>query len=122
MADLSGIWLGTYWQLGVPTRFEVTFVQSGNSLTGNILDDSYLGEAQISGTVIGRNISFTKRYLTTSPDQVSYTGTLSEDENYMQGQWRISRFNTGTWEAHRSGDNLTLELNNRIVEKVPAST
>ncbi|MGA1355681.1 MAG: hypothetical protein ACO35Q_03260 [Prochlorothrix sp.] len=49
MADLSGSWLGTYWQLGNPTRFEATLVQGGNSLTGNILDDGPLGEAQLTG-------------------------------------------------------------------------
>ncbi|OIP70991.1 MAG: hypothetical protein AUK43_07600 [Oscillatoriales cyanobacterium CG2_30_40_61] len=119
MTDISGTWLGTYWQQGVPTRFEVTFIQSGNSLAGNILDEGYLGEAQISGDVLGRGVSFTKQYLTTSPDTVSYTGTVSEDENYIQGQWQISRLSSGTWEAHRQGDNLSLEFNNIIVEKVP---
>jgi len=119
MTDLSGTWLGTYWQEGFPTRFEVTFIQSGNSLAGNILDEGYLGEAQISGSVVGRGVSFTKQYLTTSPDSVSYTGTVSEDENYIQGQWQIRRLFSGTWEAHRQGDNLSLEFNNIIVEKVP---
>ncbi|MGL4499545.1 MAG: hypothetical protein ACRC78_21010 [Planktothrix sp.] len=119
MTDISGTWLGTYWQQGVPTRFEVTFIQSGNSLAGNILDEGYLGEAQISGDVLGRGVSFTKQYLTTSPDTVSYTGTVSEDENYIQGQWQISRLSSGNWEAHRQGDNLSLEFKNIIVEKVP---
>ena len=63
IANLSGTWLGTYWQQANPTRFEVTFVQSGNTLSGNILDDNYLGEATLSGEVIGRKISFAKRYL-----------------------------------------------------------
>ncbi|VXD11562.1 conserved hypothetical protein [Planktothrix serta PCC 8927] len=119
MADLSGTWLGTYWQQGVPTRFEVTFIQSGNTLAGNILDEGYLGEAQITGTVMGRGVSFIKQYLTTSPDPVSYTGILSEDENYIQGQWEIRRLFSGTWEAYRGEDNLSLEFNNKIVEKVP---
>ncbi len=119
MTDISGTWLGTYWQQGVPTRFEVTFIQSGNSLAGNILDEGYLGEAQISGDVMGRGVSFTKQYLTSSPDTVSYTGTVSEDENYIQGQWQISRLSSGNWEAHRQGDNLSLEFKNIIVEKVP---
>ncbi len=78
MADLSGTWLGTYWQRGVPCRFEATLLQSGNTLTGNILDDSYLGEAKLSGEVIGRRIQFTKQYLTTSPDLVSYSGVWSK--------------------------------------------
>ncbi len=29
MADVSGAWLGTYWQQGNPTRFEATLIQGG---------------------------------------------------------------------------------------------
>lgn len=121
MANLSGTWLGTYWQLGIPTRFEVTFVQSGNVLSGNILDDSYLGEAQVSGLVVGRNIRFTKSYLTTSPDPVRYTGTLSEDEDFMHGEWTIAGVDSGSWEARRSGDNLVADLQTRLTEQMPAT-
>ncbi|MBD0390443.1 MAG: hypothetical protein ICV54_29085 [Nostoc sp. C3-bin3] len=49
MADINGNWLGTYWQDEMPNRFEAAFVQSGNILSGSILDDNYLGEAQVSG-------------------------------------------------------------------------
>jgi len=119
MADLSGTWLGTYWQQGVPTRFEATFVQSGNTLSGSILDDSDLGEARLSGTVTGRNVSFTKRYLMTSSKSISYVGTISEEENYIQGQWDIDTRVSGPWEAHRSGDNLVAELKTLKSEPVP---
>jgi hypothetical protein len=95
MADLSGTWLGTYWQQNIPTRFEVTLIQSGNTLTGRILDDSYLGEAKLTGEVIGRRISFTKSYFTTSADLINYIGTLSEKEDFMQGQWNIARWDSG---------------------------
>ncbi|MEA5519034.1 hypothetical protein VB834_02965 [Limnoraphis robusta Tam1] len=121
MADLSGTWLGTYWQQGDPTRFEVTFIQSGNTLSGNILDDGYLGEARLSGTVTGRNVSFTKRYLMTSPESVSYMGIVSEEENYIQGQWNIDSRFSGPWEAHRSGENLVAELETLKSEQVPAA-
>jgi len=114
MADLSGTWLGTYWQQGIPTRFEFTLIQSGNALSGSSLDDSYLGEAQISGEVIGRRISFTKRYFTSSPDSINYTGTLSEDEDSMQGQWNIARWDSGAWEARRSGEALVADLQARL--------
>ncbi len=119
MADLSGTWLGTYWQYGIPTRFEAVLVQSGNSLSGNILDDSFLGEAQLSGEVIGRRIDFTKRYLTSSPDPIKYTGTLSENENFMQGQWNIGKRFSGSWEARRSGESLTVELQTRSQKQEP---
>jgi hypothetical protein len=61
--DLSGIWLGSYWQKDQPTRFEMTLLQTGYHLLGNILDDSYLGEATLQGTVTGRSISFVKSYV-----------------------------------------------------------
>ncbi|WP_017316566.1 hypothetical protein [Mastigocladopsis repens] len=118
MADVSGTWLGTYWQQGSPTRFEVTLIQSGNTLTGRILDDSNLGEAQLTGEVVGRRISFIKCYFTTSPDPVSYVGTISENEDYMQGQWSIKRSNSGPWEARRSGESLIADLQTRIEKQV----
>ena len=110
MADISGTWLGTYWQQGMPTRFEATLIQGGNVLTGSVLDDSYLGEAKLTGEVIGRNVSFLKRYFTTSPDSVKYIGTISADEDYIQGHWTIDTFNSGHWEARRKGENLCMSL------------
>ncbi len=121
MADVNGTWLGTYWQYGNPTRFEVVLVQSGNSLTGSVLDDCYLGEAKLIGEVVGRRISFIKSYFTSSPDAVEYVGTISEDEDYIQGQWNISSWDFGPWEARRSGESLTLAVGNKVEKKVPLS-
>lgn len=114
MTDINGAWLGTYWQAGLPTRFEVTFVQSGNTLSGNCLDDGALGEAQLTGTVSGRSISFTKRYITSSPYTIEYAGTISEDESFMAGEWKIDYRHSGQWEAHRSNNNLIAELQERL--------
>jgi hypothetical protein len=110
MANLSGNWLGTYWQLGVATRF----------------DDGSLGEAQLSGEVIGRSIQFTKRYLTQSHYSIIYTGTLSESEDFMQGQWRIGSsnlggINSGQWEARRGGLDLMVSWKARLAEPVGGS-
>ncbi len=121
MANLSGTWLGTYWQQENPTRFEATLIQAGNSLSGNTLDDNYLGEATLSGEVIGRKISFAKRYLIGSQYIINYVGTVSEDENFMQGEWRINRFNSGIWEAHKSNEDLMFELKNILSEQLPLS-
>ena len=121
MSDVNGTWLGTYWQNGNPTRFEVIFVQSGNSLAGSVLDDSYLGEAKLSGEVVGRRISFIKSYFTSSPDAVEYVGTISEDENYIQGKWDIGGFHFGPWEARRNGESLSLEAKNKAEKKVPVT-
>lgn len=109
MADLSGAWLGTYWQAGLPTRFEASLIQGRGHLSGSVLDDSYLGEARIQGAVTGRRIHFTKRYLTTSTEPVEYIGVLSEDEEQMQGHWQIGMYLSGEWEAHRSGENLVID-------------
>lgn len=118
MADLNGSWLGTYWQEGVPTRFEATFLQSGNHLSGSILDDNDLGEAQLTGEVVGRSIRFTKRYLTSSPHLVHYTGTVTEDETMIQGTWNIGLAGSGPWEARRSGDNLIADLQTRLEQTI----
>ena len=118
MADVSGIWLGTYWQQGFPTRFEATLVQSGNALIGSILDDNFLGEANISGEVIGRSIRFNKSYLSTL-EVIIYTGTLAESEDFMIGQWQIVGLDSGPWEARRSGEELISSLRVRLADQVP---
>jgi len=118
MADLNGTWLGTYWQRGNPTRFEIVLLQSGNSLSGSILDDSYLGEAKLTGEVVGRRINFAKRYVTSSPDVVDYAGTVSEDEELMQGQWKVKNVDSGPWEARRSGESLSLNAEDKVEQKV----
>ncbi|HEY9639273.1 MAG TPA: hypothetical protein V6C57_02250 [Coleofasciculaceae cyanobacterium] len=121
MSDVSGTWLGTYWQEGLPTRFEATLVQGGNSLSGSILDDDYLGEAQVSGEVVGRSIRFTKRYLTGLHAVIHYSGALSEDANFMQGTWSIGRSFFGTWEAHRNDNDLMADLKNRLAQQIPTA-
>lgn len=120
MANISGEWLGTYWQLGMPTRFELTLVQGSSALSGNVLDDGYLGEAQVSGQVVGRRIAFSKHYLSGTQCTVIYTGTISESEDFMQGSWQIGLQDSGTWEAYRHEEQLLSNLSKRVAEKEPA--
>jgi hypothetical protein len=119
MADLSGTWLGTYWQQGEPTRFEAALIQIGNVLTGNIMDNSYMGEASLSGDVIGQQVQFAKRYLMKKQAPVKYQGVIAEDGESMQGTWNLGKSDSGSWEAHRIGNSLTLELKNRLENRVP---
>ena len=121
MTDLSGTWLGTYWQRGKPTRFELTLIHSGNTLTGYSLDQSYMGEASWSGTVTGRHLHCTKCYPLKQQPPVHYRGTVSEEGNTMQGTWDFGPLGSGTWEAHRSGENLTLSLRQRVGKSVPVT-
>jgi hypothetical protein len=120
MADLTGSWLGTYWQANQPTRFEMTLVQAQNSLSGNILDDGHLGEAMVNGEVIGRSVRFTKRYISGSGHSIQYSGTVSEDETYIQGNWSIDKRHNGTWEARRNGEDLMESLRRRQAAQTPA--
>lgn len=118
MTDLSGTWLGTYWEQKQPVRFEMTLIQGGNTISGNILDNNELGEASLTGTITGRSVSFTKKYLMGSRHTVKYSGTVSENGNTIQGKWQILTF-MGAWEAQRSDYNLSLEQISRTVEKIP---
>ncbi|WP_008318814.1 hypothetical protein [Leptolyngbya sp. PCC 6406] len=121
MADMSGTWLGTYWQRGEPTRFEATLVQGGNTLSGRILDDGPLGAAHLTGEVVGRRVQFTKHYGAAPNSPIDYTGQLSEEGNYVHGQWRIGTSHTGMWEARREVDTLTADLNRVLEKRVPAT-
>jgi len=120
MANISGTWLGTYWQQGYQTRFEATFVQNGNAIYGNILDNGELGEATIQGEVVGRNISFVKSYVSNPKlASVNYKGTITEDGNSMSGQWDfLGKFGFEEWEAHRGDQNLESELKKYLTNRV----
>jgi hypothetical protein len=123
MANLSGTWLGTYWQYSLPTRFEMSLLQGGNSLSGNSLDNGGLGEAILSGEVQGRSVQFTKQYVMHRYYSIVYEGTvsedeklMSEDEKLMRGQWWIGQ-ESGEWEARRGGEDLLQELMQKKDEK-----
>ncbi len=120
MADLTGAWLGTYWQSKEPTRFEASLAQAKGSLSGRILDDGPLGEASLQGEVIGRQVSFVKRYLSNGSYSIRYTGTLSEDGNHISGQWIQNSRNRGSWEAQRNQNDLAKELKSFLEKKAPA--
>jgi hypothetical protein len=117
MTDLSGTWLGTYWQDDQPTRFEASLVQGGNTLSGNILDDGGLGDAIVSGDRLGSRINFTKRYLSGGYDLVLYSGIIDNDGEVMQGTWRIGQDFGGRWEAHRKGDDLMGEFMRQMAKQ-----
>ncbi len=110
MIDISGTWLGTYWQDDQPTRFEASLVEGGNTLSGNILDDGWLGDAIVTGDRLGSRINFTKRYLSGTHETVSYVGVIEPSGDSMQGTWRIGRSFEGAWEAHRKVDDLMGEF------------
>jgi hypothetical protein len=108
VTDLSGTWLGSYWQNGKQVRFEFALIHSGNTISGNILDDCHCQTDTIFQAIC---------FCTATP--IDYTGTLSDDGDSMQGDWSFSDkvlgFSPvafGPWEAHRNSDNLELEWKN----------
>ncbi|NJK65031.1 MAG: hypothetical protein HC921_22050 [Synechococcaceae cyanobacterium SM2_3_1] len=121
MMDLTGLWLGTYWQDGQPTRFEATFVQSEALLSGRITDDGYLGDAQISGQVTGRFVRFTKS--TSALMTRSITQAPFRKRETRSGANGFITLNTsGPWEAHRSQDSLLLSLQTVLQQQLPLLT
>lgn len=121
MADLTGTWLGTYWQAGNPVRFEMTLVQGNNSLSGAILDNCFLGEATLTGEITGRRINFTKCYQVNAHHCIDYSGVVSENEKFIQGQWFLDKFNSGNWEAYRQDEELDLNLElSKVLKKTMA--
>jgi hypothetical protein len=110
MMDISGTWLGTFWQDDQPTRFEASLVEGGNTLSGNILDDGWLGDALVAGDRLGSRINFTKRYLSGTHDLVAYSGVIEASGDSMRGTWRIGQNFEGPWEAHRKVDDLMGEF------------
>ncbi len=95
------------------------------ALSGNILDDGNLGEAIITGEAIGRNIQFSKRYVSAFQGNIIYQGLLSEDENLMRGEWTLKMYSpvygeitdSGRWEATRGENDLSDELTQYLAKK-----
>lgn len=94
-------------------------MQGGSVVDGRILDANYLGESSLRGELMGQRIFFIKRYLTTSPNPIRYSGMLTKDGNYMYGHWRIGSFDSGRWEAYRGYDSLSAELSALIATHPP---
>ncbi|MEM1368384.1 MAG: hypothetical protein AAGG02_10270 [Cyanobacteria bacterium P01_H01_bin.15] len=107
--NVSGSWLGTYWQQGQPTRFEMVLAQSKYALSGRAGDDGPLGESFLLGSVSGAQIRFTKRYLLYANHQIIYVGSLTDNQDFMSGQWSLGAYDAGSWEAHRNDNDQMLQ-------------
>jgi hypothetical protein len=98
--DLTGKWIfdvTTSAGAGTPT---VTFKQSGETLTGHY-SSTNLGEADLTGTVKGRDVSF--KFTGTVQGMavdVTYAGTI-ESKDAMKGTLDIGGLAQGTFTAKR---------------------
>jgi hypothetical protein len=120
--NIQGSWRGCYFyavQLagGRGFGFEAVFLESGGVLEGNILDDSHLGEAVVSGSFTYPTVTFVKRYRNKPGAPIRYEGTMSEDGKTLQGSWFLisgQGSTRGTWVANRTsdGEDLTFKREN----------
>lgn len=98
--DVTGKWtfqVTTSAGSGTPT---VTFKQSGDTLTGHY-SSTNLGEADLTGTVKGRDIAFTFTGTVEGMSfDVTYTGTI-ESNDAMKGTLDIGGLAQGTFTAKR---------------------
>lgn len=108
--SLDGSWAGSYGYRGgrLPVAFEAafTFAANGVDFTGWIRDNGPGGDAHIVGKQLGRNITFTKFYISPMTDtmtgKVAYSGVVSDDGNSITGQWKLGIFDTGPWHINRA--------------------
>ncbi len=77
---------------GTPT---FTFKQEGDKLTGKY--NGQLGEADVTGTVKGKEIKFS--FEVEGGRKVIYTGTIEKDT--MKGKADYGEVGSGTWTAKR---------------------
>jgi len=89
---LTGTWTGRFrYPHGVETSFLAVIRDMAGVLTGEI-DDASGDSAGLEGICSGQVVSFTKDYGLGNPNyehQVRYKGTLSKDENRIDGTWTI---------------------------------
>jgi len=109
--SVTGRWFGNYYYADMSQShgFEAVFAQSGNTVEGSILDDGQLGEAHVSGTCAGSELTFCKIYNSKAQHPVTYNGTLSEDGKSISGKWRINESVNGNWTAWRMDDEAVPE-------------
>ena len=98
--DVTGKWafqVETEAGSGSPT---VTLVQAGEKLTGHYSSPT-LGEADLTGTVKGRDIAFSfTADVQGMPIAVAYSGTI-EGKDAMKGKVTIAGLGDGTFTAKR---------------------
>ena len=118
---IEGAWNGLYACAFHPSEvppihFEATFEVPApdGKFRGRIVDEGGIGEAEVTGNVVGRAIRFVKVYKRTmyrTPRPIHYEGTLSEDGLRLAGTWRIDMRwlglipvrTDGLWRAQRPG-------------------
>jgi hypothetical protein len=96
--DLTGDWMLTVESPNGTGERQVTFVQDGTELSGEIASSRAAGP--LSGTVEGDQIAFVAIVMMDSgPFEITYTGTVTGDE--MEGAVAFGSYGSGTFKGHR---------------------
>lgn len=107
---ISGSWRGHYTYFYNPDEgsgFDAIFSDDNGTLAGSILDDVWLGEANIVGKFSFPVVTFTKVYKDKGLASIEYKGRMSEDGKTLNGTWVIlSEYGStkGTWSAYRTDE------------------
>ena len=123
--SIAGNWLGQYFYSDGRTgsTFEAVFVEIGIHVEGSILDDNHLGEALVAGTFNYPELKFTKKYMSSRLNPVTYLGTMNGDGTMITGTWWIKAGSeghdsaSGTWIARRDGSNADFDFKFEEVQK-----
>lgn len=105
---IDGKWRGHYtyaYNSDAGSSFDAYFEDRKGALSGEIVDDEWLGAAVIVGSFSFPDIRFTKQYTTRKLSTIDYTGTMSADGKTMSGKWVIYESETslrGSWHAYRA--------------------
>ena len=100
--DLTGEWVfNTMSPNGAGTR-DVTFVQDGNTLTGEIASSMAAGD--LEGTIDGNTITFVAVvYMESGAFEITYQATY-EDGELVDGSIDFGDYGSGTFTGHRKED------------------
>ncbi|RTL35687.1 MAG: hypothetical protein EKK48_28830 [Candidatus Melainabacteria bacterium] len=104
---IDGKWRGHYTYSDNPDRgsaFDASFTDSKGALSGEIVDDEWLGAAVLVGSFNYPTVRFTKQYTTLKVASIDYQGTMSDDGKTMSGKWVIYESELtmrGSWHAYR---------------------
>lgn len=105
---IDGKWRGHYTysaNTDLGSSFDAHFVDLEGALSGEIVDDEWLGAAVIVGSFAFPDVQFTKQYTTVKVSSIDYKGTMSDDGKTMSGKWVIFESEIairGTWHAYRA--------------------
>lgn len=112
LVDIKGMWEGSYSysstvELGA-TDFKARLsVNDAGDVTGLVIEEDVRGmgqiKAELSGTIEGRTIRLTKRYVDGGEEYnrlVEYEGTIAVDGQLIEGLWKLPD-DSGTFSMRR---------------------